>query len=424
MYHMIGIKGTRISSLALIMHSLGYEVQGSDNLDYCYTEDGLKDKGIKVLPFNPDNINKNYYIVRSEYIKDDNVEVVRALEMGLKVYSYEEIVGKLSKMFETITVAGCHGKTTTTSLLAHVLTQIKGTNYLIGDGSGYASKENNYFALEACEYHRHFLSYTPAIAIITNIEYNHVDYYKSIDDMIDAYQEYANNATKMVLAYGDDPYTHTLDVKEPIFFYGVDEDNDIIAKDVVYDKDGVSFDVFVETNYYGHFDLPFYGKHMMLNALAVIGVCYYERLEAKEVAKHLKTFKGAKRRFQETVYKNAIVIDDYAHHPTEVKATLKAARQKYPDKKIVAVVKPGNSKKLEHFATSLASALELADYAYIMDSDNEVGSHKLVTDKYKKAKYITIDNYEVLLKHKDAVVIFMSSKKETDVQAAYINKIK
>lgn len=316
MYYLIGIKGTGMSALAQILFDLGYEVMGSDKPDHFFTEKPLIERGIKILPFNKDNIKEDMLIVQGNAFSDTNEEVVRAKELNLKIYTYQEMVGKLTKMFNTITVAGCHGKTTTSAMLSHVLNNIVGANYLIGDGSGYAIKENNYFVLEACEYKRHFLSYTPQYAIITNIELDHIDYYKDIDDYIDAFREYANNAEKMVIACGDDQYTHMLEPKKPIFFYGLNEDNDIVARDVNYTNEGTSFDVYVEDNYYGHFDLPLFGKHMLLNSLAVIGVCYYERLDAKEVSKNLKTFKGAKRRFKEKVIGDIVTIDDYAHHPT------------------------------------------------------------------------------------------------------------
>ena len=248
-YHFIGIKGTGMSALAQIMKSLGYEVQGSDKPDHFFTEAGLLEKGIKILNFSKDNIKEDMVIVQGNAFKDDHEEVVRAKELGLKIYTYQEMVGRLTEMFMTIGVSGCHGKTTTTAMMAHVLGNIVGTNYLIGDGSGFASKENKYFCLEACEYKRHFLAYTPYYAIITNIELDHIDYYKDIDDVISAYQEYANKAEKMVIACGDDPYTHTLEVNPPIFYYGLNDDNDIIAKDVEYHNEGTSFDVFVEDNY-------------------------------------------------------------------------------------------------------------------------------------------------------------------------------
>ena len=343
------------------------------------------------------------------------------------MYAYEEMVGKLTRMFQTITVAGCHGKTTTSSMLAHTLTPICGCNYLIGDGSGYASKENKYFVLEACEYKRHFLAYTPTYAVITNIDLDHVDYFKDIDDVIEAYQEYANKAEKMVIACGDDPYTHSLEVNPPIFYYGLDEDNDIVAKNVEYKETGTSFDVFVEGNYYGAFDLPFYGKHMLLDALAVIAICSYERIDAKEVSKNLKTFMGAKRRFQQKTIGNIVTIDDYAHHPNEVRATIKAAKQKYPDKTIIAVFEPYTYARVKEFHDDYVKALNQADYAYVMDIKNDRDNpddypgitSDLIIKELEHGKHIGMENVEELLKYDNAVVIFMSPKNIYHIREAY-----
>lgn len=426
MYYLIGIKGTGMSALAQILFDLGYEVMGSDKPDHFFTEKPLIERGIKILLFNKDNIKEDMLIVQGNAFSDTHEEVVRAKELNLKIYTYQEMVGKLTKMFNTITVAGCHGKTTTSAMLSHVLNNIVGANYLIGDGSGYAIKENNYFVLEACEYKRHFLSYTPQYAIITNIELDHIDYYKDIDDYIDAFREYANNAEKMVIACGDDQYTHMLEPKKPIFFYGLNEDNDIVARDVNYTNEGTSFDVYVEDNYYGHFDLPLFGKHMLLNSLAVIGVCYYERLDAKEVSKNLKTFKGAKRRFKEKVIGDIVTIDDYAHHPTEVKVTIKGARQKYPDKEIVAILKTHTLSRTKEMANEFAEALKLADKAYIMDvgvDREEVGyddvTYKIIQEKVPGCEYMSLALVDKLLKHKNAVMIFMSSKDIYVLQEKY-----
>lgn len=416
-YYFVGIKGTGMSALAQVLFDLGYEVEGSDKPDHFFTEIELIKKGIKINEFNKDNIKENMIIIQGNAFKDTHEEIVRAKELNLKIYTYQEMLGKLTKMFNTITVAGCHGKTTTSSMLSHVLDNTKGCNYLIGDGTGKAVKENEYFVLEACEYKRHFLSYFPNYAIITNIELDHIDYYKDIDDVVLAYQEYAKLAEKMVIACGDDPYTHTIEVNVPIFYYGLNEDNDIIAKDVVYTNDGTSFDVYIEDNYYGHFDLPLFGKHMLLNSLAVIAVCYYERLEAKEVAKYLKTFQGAKRRFKEKVIDDIVTIDDYAHHPTEVKVTIKAARQKYPDKEIVAILKTHTLSRTKEMAQEFADALNLADKSYIMDigvDREEIGyddvTYEVILEKLENGEYVNLDTADKLLKHKNAVLVFMSSK--------------
>ena len=431
MYYFIGIKGTGMSALACILSDLGYEVKGSDIERHFFTEKGLVERNIKILTYNEKNIKKDMIIICGNAIREDNPELIKAKELDLKIYTYPEMVAKLTKMFRTVTVAGCHGKTTTSAMLHHVLNNITGSNCLIGDGTGYANKDNKYFVLEACEYKRHFLAYEPYYAIITNIELDHVDYYKNIDDLIDAYQEYANKAEKMIIACGDDQYTHSLEVNKPIFYYGLDDDNDIIAKDVEYSENGITFDVFVEDNYYGHFDLPIYGKHMLLNSLAVISVCCYERLEAKEVAKILKTFEGARRRFNETIVEDNVLIDDYAHHPTELKATIKSAKQKYPNKDIIAIWAPHTYSRTEAFKEEYIEVLKTVNKAYIMDiygareneEDFDIKSENIIKE-IPNASHISEDNIESLLSHHNSVLLFMSPNDLTDFENKYIEKYK
>lgn len=428
-YYLIGIKGAGMSALGLILNDLGYQVVGyDDEKQHQFTEDKLDARGIKVYTEPNGEIDANTIIVRSTAIKDTHPEIQKALALDLKIYEYNEMLGKLANMFDLITIAGCHGKTTTTSMMAHVLDNIVGCNYLIGDGTGKASKENKKFVIEACEYYRHFLVYEPEYAVITNIDLDHVDYFKDINDVIDAYTEYANKASKMVIACGDDPYTRALELNKPLFYYGIEEDNDIVAKDIEYTSEGTSFDVFVEGNYYGHFDLPLFGKHMLLDALAVIAVCSYERIEAKEVAHHLKTFKGANRRFSEMVINDTVVVDDYAHHPNEVKATIKAAKQKYPDKKIVAVFQPHTFSRTEEFKDDLVKVLNSVDYSFVLDvfparekqEDFPLVTSKLIVDELDHGSMIDDNSWDKLKEFKGAVVLFMSPKEIHNIMSKFI----
>lgn len=427
MYHFVGIKGAGMSSLAQIMKELGYEVQGSDLDKHFFTEEGLVKKGIEFFPYDENNIKENMEIVKGESIKEDHPEIIKAKELGLNIYSYVEMLGKLTNEFKTICIAGCHGKTTTTAMASLVLNNILGSNYLIGDGTGYAKKENEIFILESCEYKRHFLNYTPYYAIITNIDLDHVDYYKDINDVIDAYQEFANKAQKMVIACGDDPYTHSLKISKPIVYYGLGENNNIKATNVNYKENGTSFSVEIDGNYYGLFDLPIFGEHMLLDALAVISICYYENIDSKEVQKIFKTFKGAKRRFTQTIAGENIIIDDYAHHPNEVKATLDAVKQKYSNKKVVAIFQPHTFTRTEEFADALANVLNIADKSYIMDihparekqEDYPNVTSNIIIDKLDNGYHINIDEADKLYEDKDAVYVFMSpndiSKLENDL---------
>lgn len=419
-YYLAGIKGTGMSALALILDDLGFEVIGYDDAkEHRFTEDKLIERGIKIYTDENDTMDKDTIVVYSPALKlDKHPELIKATNLGIKVYEYQEMLGKLTKTFDTICISGCHGKTTTTSMLSHIYMDLSNCSYLIGDGRGHGTKESKKFILESCEYRRHFLAYDPEYVIITNIDLDHTDYYKDIDDMISAYQEFANKADKMVIACGDDQYTHTLEVNPSIYYYGLDSDNDIQARNVEYSNDGTVFDVFIEDEYYGHFDLPLFGKHMLLNALAVIAVCHYERMNAKEVANSLKTFKGAERRFKEEFIGNNVIIDDYAHHPAEVKVTIKAARQKYPDKKIIAVFKPHTFSRVAEFADAFASSLNLADKAYVMDinydrenpNDYPDITPYTIIDKLSNGDYIERGGASKLLEYDNAVILFMSSK--------------
>lgn len=419
-YYLAGIKGTGMSALALILNDLGFMVVGYDDAsEHRFTEDKLLERGIKIYNEANDELDENTIVVYSPALNiNKHPELIKAQEMGLKIYEYQEMLGKLTKKFDTVCVSGCHGKTTTTSMISHIFTDLGGCNYLIGDGRGKGAIDSKKFVLEACEYRRHFLAYDPEYVIITNIDKDHMDYFKDIEDIISAYQEFANKASKMVIACGDDKYTHLLEVNPQIYYYGLDDDNDIQAKNVEYSNEGTTFDVFIEGEYYGHFNLPLFGKHMLLNSLAAIAVCHYERKEAKDVAKSLKTFKGAERRFKEKFIGNNVIIDDYAHHPAEVKVTIKAARQKYPDKQLIAVFKAHTFSRVQDFCDDFVSALNLADKAYIMDINYDredpndypgVSAYTLI-DKLKNGDYIEKGMADKLIEYDNAVILFMSSK--------------
>jgi len=423
MYYFIGIKGAGMSALAVILKKLGNVVSGSDVDKHFFTEVGLIENNIPFYVYDEENIKDGMIIIKGGSIKEDHIELVAAKNKGLKIYEYHEMVGELTKKFKTICIAGCHGKTTTTAMMACALKDICGINYLIGDGTGDASLENEFFALESCEYQRHFLAYHPYYAIITNIDLDHVDYFKDIDDVTKAYQEYANNASKMVIAYGDDKYVSKLNLTKPILTYGLGDKNDIRATNIEYKSEGISFDV----EGYGHFDLPIYGEHQLLDALAVISVCYLEKLDAKLVNEKLGEFRGAKRRFTETIVGNNIVIDDYAHHPNEVKATVDAVRQKYPNKDIVAVFQPHTFTRTKEFADDLVEVFRDLTASYILDihparerqEDYPDVTSNIIIEKLDNCYHIDMDGADVLTKYDNCVFICMSpndiSKLENDL---------
>ena len=177
MYYFIGIKGTGMASLAIMLHDIGHEVLGSDQEKHFFTEDELVKRNIKILPFDENNIKEEYTVIIGNAFLEDFPEVIRARKL-CKCYRYHEFLGELMKDYTTVSIAGSHGKTTTTTIAKTVLTEFKKTAYLIGDGEGFLQKDSEYLCVESDEFRRHFISYHPEYAIITNIEIDHVDYFK------------------------------------------------------------------------------------------------------------------------------------------------------------------------------------------------------------------------------------------------------
>ncbi len=276
LYHFVGIKGSGMSSLALVLHEQGLNVQGSDIEKYFFTQRDLEKANIKILPFNADNVKPGMTIIAGNAFPDTHEEIQRAKELGLEVVRYHDFIGDFIQNYTSIAVTGSHGKTSTTGLLSHMLTGIRPTSYLIGDGTGHGDPQAEFFAFEACEYRRHFLAYSPDYVIMTNIDFDHPDYYTSIDDVFTAFQSMAKQVKKAIFAYGDDAYLRKLEADVPIYYYGVSENDDIQARNIERTTTGSAFDVYHGEEFVGHFAVPAFGKHNILNALGVIAVAYFE----------------------------------------------------------------------------------------------------------------------------------------------------
>ncbi len=434
MYYFIGIKGSGMASLATILSDLGYQVEGSDIEKHFFTEEGLLQRNIKINKYDESNIKERLTIVKGASIKEDNIELIKARKLNLEILEYNEMVGKLTDMFKTICICGCHGKTTTTTMLEQGLGSILKMNYLIGDGTGYANKENKFFALESCEYQRHFLKYNPYYTIITNVDLDHVDYYKDLEDIKDAYSEFANKTKRMVIACGDDQNTRDLKINKDIIYYGINDNNDVIAKNILYKDNGTSFDVVINNKLYYHYDLPIYGLHQVLDFLSVVTVSYLENIKGNVLQENLANFTGAKRRFHITKINNNIIIDDYAHHPNEVKATINSVKQKYPDKKIVVIFQPHTFSRTKAFYKDFIEIFKKADYTYLLDifparerqEDYPDITSKIICEKLENSDIINIRDAKILSKYDNTCFVFMSpndiSKLEDDLKELLKNK--
>ncbi|WLV23817.1 UDP-N-acetylmuramate--L-alanine ligase [Aciduricibacillus chroicocephali] len=413
-YHFIGIKGTGMSALAQILHDSGETVQGSDIEKRFFTQEALEQKHIPIYPFSADNIKEGLTIIAGNAFPDDHIEIKKAKEKNLTFYRYHEFLGEWLKQYTSIAVTGAHGKTSTTGLLSHVLGETYPISCLIGDGTGKGSIDSKYFVFEACEYRRHFLKYEPDYAIMTNIDFDHPDYFTSIDDVFSAFQSMADQVKKGIIACGDDEQLQQITAKVPVVYYGFGQGNDFQAQNVHETAEGTEFDVFVRNTYYDTFTIPLYGSHSVLNALAVIAICHYEDIPAESIRK-MATFKGVKRRFAEKKVGSRVIVDDYAHHPKEIIATIDSARKKYPEKEVVAIFQPHTFTRTKAFLQEFADSLKLADHVYLCDifgSAREESGMLTINDLQAlipESNFLDLEETDTLNKHENAVLLFMGA---------------
>ncbi|MGM7702405.1 UDP-N-acetylmuramate--L-alanine ligase [Pseudalkalibacillus sp. Hm43] len=424
-YHFVGIKGTGMSPLAQILHDMKYSIQGSDIDKYIFTQQALEERNISVLPFQAENINDDQVVIAGNAFPDDHEEISKANELGVPIYRYHHFLGDFIQKFTSVAVTGSHGKTSTTGLLAHVLGAAHPTSYLIGDGSGKGVEDSQYFVFEACEYRRHFLSYEPSYAIMTNIDFDHPDYFKDVDDVFDAFQSMAMQVQQGIIACGDDPHLQKIQANVPVLFYGLNENNDFQAGNIQVSKEGTTFDVFVRNAYHETFTIPGYGTHHVLNALSVIALCHYEQVDVNILKEQLKNFKGVKRRFTEKHVGQQVLIDDYAHHPTEIKATIESAKQKYPDKEVVAIFQPHTYTRTQTFLKEFADSLGHADAVYLCDifgsarEDRGNLTIENLQERIDNSHIIREETIDLLSKHTNSVLLFMGAGDIQKYQKAY-----
>jgi UDP-N-acetylmuramate--alanine ligase len=433
-YYCIGIKGTGMSTLAQILFDLGNEVSGYDDArDHKFTQDGLDERGIKIYYDHDHEIDKDTIVTYSVAFKEDHPEMKRVRELGLTIKQYGEIMGDVIDEFSTIGVSGTHGKTTTSSLIRHVLEDNGGCNYFIGAGDGMATRDNEYYVVESDEFNRHFLTYHPCYTVITNIEEEHMEIYNDIDDLKETFEKFANQTKELVIANGDSEVVRSINFKTKVLFYGFNENNDLVIKNCNLNANNSEFDIYLHGELLGHFSLPLFGEHMVMNGCACIGLCNYLGLDIKKIHDSLETFVNAKRRFEiKATIDNTIIVDDYAHHPTEIKATLEAARQRYPDRKIVVVFRPNTYSRVKDFCDNFVAALTVADKVYLTEvqANREkqedypgITSHN-IGDKIDGVEYVEEETIDTLLKEKGNIVMFMGCADNSHLIEGFINELK
>ncbi|HEX6898529.1 MAG TPA: UDP-N-acetylmuramate--L-alanine ligase [Thermoanaerobaculia bacterium] len=387
--HFVGIGGAGMSGLAEILrehnreHDL--EVSGCD-LSESEATDRLRDLGIRVeMGHSPDHLEDVDLLVISSAVAEGNAEVKEARRRGITVVRRAEMLGELMRLKYGIGIAGTHGKTTTTSLVGTVLTEgdldptviVGGRLRLLGTGARLG--KSDYLVAEADEFDRSFLRLTPVIAVITNVDRDHLDTYGNLEAIQDAFVEFANRVPffgRLILCL-DDPGVQRILPRvsdRRIITYGFSPQADLTAYDLETHPGGSRFGVRLRGDRrlgridLGRIDLPLPGRHNVLNALAAIGVGLSLRVDFDTITKAISDFKGVHRRFEHIgSWRGAAVIDDYAHHPTEVEATLQAARQSFAGGRVFAVFQPHLYSRTQDQVEEFGRALLAADMVVVTD---------------------------------------------------------
>ena len=392
--HMIGIGGVSMSGLAEILLNQGYTITGSD-INSTHLTDTLIQNGISVfLGHNENNVKGADAVVYTAAIKKDNPEYIYAEKNNIPLIERSVLLGEVTKMFEnTIAIAGTHGKTTTTSMLAVSFLEanmdptISVGGELPAINSNYKIGNSPYFITEACEYVESFLTLSPHCAIILNIEEDHLDYYKDINHIKSAFNKFANKIdnTGYLVINNDDKNCRDISANTNLVTFGIDTESKFTAKNITTTSEFTSFDFTEDGKTLATIKLKIPGKHNIYNALACLSVCRLYNLDIEKVAYALSKFTGAKRRFEFKGEKNGFLIyDDYAHHPSEIKATLKAAKNKRKHK-IWCVFQPHTYTRTKALLNEFAESFYDADNVIITDiyaareKDNgEISSKDLV----------------------------------------------
>lgn len=412
--HMIGIGGVSMSGIADILLNMGFTVTGSD-MNQSNVTDRLEKQGIKVIIGHfAENVHDADIVVYTAAIKQDNPEIVEAKNLNLTLIERSDFLGAMTHLYEnTIAVSGTHGKTTTTSMLSSVFIEARkdpsiqvGADLRLLDGLNYRVGKSDIFIVEACEYVRSFLKFYPKTAMVLNIEEDHLDCYKDINDIKDAFNQFLDipGEDGLLILNADDPHcgdiapNHAANI---VSFAIENEAADWVAKNIELHDDGtyefVAFNNY--TNETINIELGVVGYHNIYNALAVIACAKEYKIADEDIINGILKFDGASRRFEEVGKVNgATIYDDYAHHPTEIKATIKSA-QNIKANKMWVVFQPHTYTRTYTLFDEFVTAFENADEVIITDiyaareKDTGLVSSKQLADKINEhsnnCKYIS-----------------------------------
>ncbi|GFZ86207.1 UDP-N-acetylmuramate--L-alanine ligase [Paenibacillus marchantiophytorum] len=385
--HFIGIGGYGMSAIAKVMLEMGYRISGSDLAQQELTEK-LIAKGAQVfIGHEAGNVSGADLVVYSTALSKDNVEMQAAEELNIPVIHRSQMLARLMNERKGIAIAGAHGKTTTSSMIALVM-EICGLDptYIIGGeimnvGSNAKAGKGEFVVAEADESDGTFLQYHPTLALVNNIEADHLENYNGdFENLKKAYKQFLSQVRPggKAIVCQDDTFLQEMipDIQSEVISYGIDQEADYVAKDITLGDRKVSFTVDFRGKSLGQVSLSVPGKHNVYNALATLITCLEAGLPFDKIADAIQEFRGAKRRFQVLgEVENMLVIDDYAHHPTEIQATISAA--KATGKRIIAVFQPQRYTRTYYLFEQFSRSFDEADEVIITDIYSPAGEQRI-----------------------------------------------
>lgn len=416
--YFIGIGGVSMSSLAKLLKFDGHKIYGSD-MNLSDNVKKLISDGIEVnIGHAKENIKDFDMVVYTAAISRDNPELMEAERKNILTVERCDLLGEMMKNYRfPVNISGTHGKTTTTSMISSVFLEamlnptvsIGGDFDKIGGNLNIGSKD--YFICEACEYVESFLKFYPYATVILNIEADHLDYFKDIEHIKQAFLKFANRTKEdgFVILNGEDKECAKIKdkIERTVYTFGLSEKYDCYAKNITFEKGKPSFDVYYKGEYKGNISLSVYGEHNVLNALSVVLCALIFGIDFESIRRGLYDFSGAKRRFEyKGMYKGAYIYDDYAHHPTEIETTINSAHKKEYNN-LYIIFQPHTYTRtaalLEDFAKVLSKAenVILADI-YAAREKNTIGiTSKDLADKIENSVYLgSFDEIKSYIKSK------------------------
>lgn len=370
--HLVGIGGVSMRPLGLVLKGMGVDVSGSD-MNSSVSTDELIAQGIHVaIGHAAENIVGADCIIRTAAAHNDNPEIAAARAAGLPVFERAQAWGQIMKSYKNaICISGTHGKTTATSMMTHVLMEANADPTVMIGGylpllhAGHRVGHGDTIVLESCEYCDSFLNFFPTLAVVLNVEADHLDYFKDLSDVQQSFHQFAELATNGVIANGDDEHTRQAMAGIDCVTFGLKEGNRVTAVNMC--PDWRHFDVTVDGEFYCHLDMGVLGRHNALNALAVAAAAWMMGIPGQMVSAGIRSFHGAGRRMEyKGKFNGADIYDDYAHHPDELAATIEAVRS-MGDHRLVLAFQPHTYTRTKALFDDFVRELKKADVVVLAE---------------------------------------------------------